>query len=128
MLERRLSFLFMEFRRMKYFCAWLATCAATKVGSHHTAWAHAYTSAHGWPPAQQRQPKLAHITLLGHMPAACQDPGIYSGSSFIAKILRCSSKAEAAGHDSMLCCKCSLGTTARVTICCAGAPAWACAT
>jgi hypothetical protein len=27
MLERRLSFLFSEFRRMKYFCAWLATCA-----------------------------------------------------------------------------------------------------
>lgn len=27
MLERRLSFLFKEFRRMKYFCAWLATCA-----------------------------------------------------------------------------------------------------
>ena len=27
MLDRRLSFLFREFRRMKYFCAWLATCA-----------------------------------------------------------------------------------------------------
>ena len=26
MLERRLSFLFMEFRRMKYFCACDATC------------------------------------------------------------------------------------------------------
>lgn len=27
MLLRRLSFLFMEFKRMKYFCAWLATCS-----------------------------------------------------------------------------------------------------
>ena len=26
MLDRRLSFLFMLFSRMKYFCAWLATC------------------------------------------------------------------------------------------------------
>ncbi len=30
MLDRRLSFLFMLFSRMKYFCAWLATCD----GSH----------------------------------------------------------------------------------------------
>jgi hypothetical protein len=27
MLERRLSFFFALFMRMKYFCAWLATCA-----------------------------------------------------------------------------------------------------
>ena len=29
MLARRLSFLFCELRRMKYFCAWLATCGAS---------------------------------------------------------------------------------------------------
>ncbi len=29
MLDRRLSFLFMELRRMKYFCAWEATCKAS---------------------------------------------------------------------------------------------------
>lgn len=28
MLDRRLSFLLRLFKRMKYFCAWLATCSA----------------------------------------------------------------------------------------------------
>ena len=39
MLDRRLSFLFMEFRRMKYFCACEATCKDGSRSEHSSAMA-----------------------------------------------------------------------------------------